>query len=94
MDKIWYRNPSKLEVIGRFGGDEKTTDHAEATKVKRLKNSTWNLHINTFLKSAYNHVLGENTKFHAIDKISFHNLLLFLNSPQISNLESWLYHIG
>ena len=37
MDNIWYRNPSKLEVIGRFGGDEKTNDHAEATKVKLLK---------------------------------------------------------
>jgi len=24
MDKIWYRIPSKLEVIGRCGGDEKT----------------------------------------------------------------------
>jgi len=24
MDKIWDRNPSKLEVIGRCGGDEKT----------------------------------------------------------------------
>ena len=24
MDKIWYRNPSKLEVIGRCGGDEKS----------------------------------------------------------------------
>jgi len=24
MDKIWYRNPSKSEVIGRCGGDEKT----------------------------------------------------------------------
>ena len=24
MDQIWYRNPSKLEVIGRSGGDEKT----------------------------------------------------------------------
>ena len=23
MDKIWHRNPSKLEVIGRCGGDEK-----------------------------------------------------------------------
>ena len=21
MDKIWYRNPSKSEVIGRCGGD-------------------------------------------------------------------------
>jgi len=24
MDKIWYRNTSKSEVIGRCGGDEKT----------------------------------------------------------------------
>ena len=24
MDKIWDRNPSKSEVIGRCGGDEKT----------------------------------------------------------------------
>ena len=24
MDKIWYRNPSKSEVIGRCGGDEKS----------------------------------------------------------------------
>ena len=31
MDKIWYENPSKSEVIGRCGGDEKTNDHAEPT---------------------------------------------------------------
>ena len=24
MDKIWYENPSKSEVIGRCGGDEKS----------------------------------------------------------------------
>ena len=36
MDKIWYRNSSRSEVIGRCGGDEKTDDHAELTKVKRL----------------------------------------------------------
>ena len=36
MDKIWYRNPSKSEVIDRCGGDEKTPDdHAEATIVER-----------------------------------------------------------
>jgi len=34
MDKIWYRNPSKAEVIGRCGRDEKTNDHAEPTKVE------------------------------------------------------------
>ena len=36
MDKIWYRNPSKSEVIGRCGEDEKKpNDHAEPTKVER-----------------------------------------------------------
>ena len=37
MDKIWYRNPSKPEVIGRCGGDEmkKPHDHAKPTKVER-----------------------------------------------------------
>ena len=35
MDKIWYRNPSK--VIGRCGGDEKTNDLAEPTKSRTLK---------------------------------------------------------
>ena len=29
MDKIWDRNPSKSEVSGRCGGDEKTNDHAD-----------------------------------------------------------------
>jgi len=29
MDKIWYRNPSKSEVIGRCGMDEKTNEHAK-----------------------------------------------------------------
>ena len=39
MDTIWYRNPSKWEVIGRCVGDEKTNDHAEPTKVERKKNT-------------------------------------------------------
>ena len=37
MDKIWDRNPLKPEVIGRCGRDENTNDHAEPTKVERLK---------------------------------------------------------
>ena len=37
MDKICDRNPSKYEVNGRCGGDEKTKDHAEPTKVERKK---------------------------------------------------------
>ena len=35
MDKIWYENPSKSEVIGPWGRNEKTNDHAEPTKVER-----------------------------------------------------------
>ena len=30
-------NPSKLEVIGRCGRDEKTNDHTEPTKSRTLK---------------------------------------------------------
>ena len=42
MDKIWYRNPSKSEVIGRCGGDEKTewprrTDKSQTLKRKKEK---------------------------------------------------------
>ena len=43
MDKIWYRNPSKSEVIGRCGGDEKTewprrTDKKSTAKKQKTKN--------------------------------------------------------
>ena len=34
MDKIWYENPSKSKVISPCGGDEKTNDHPEPTKVE------------------------------------------------------------
>ena len=37
MDNIWYRHPSKSEVFGRCGGDEKTNDHAEPTKKLNFK---------------------------------------------------------
>ena len=33
--KSGIENPSKSEVIGRCGGDEKKNDHAEPTKVER-----------------------------------------------------------
>ena len=33
--KSGIENPSKSEVIGRCGGDEKTYDQAESTKVER-----------------------------------------------------------
>jgi len=32
MDKIWYRNPSKCEVISRCGRDEKTEWTRRTTK--------------------------------------------------------------
>ena len=40
MDKIWYRNPSKSEVIGHFGGDQKNecprrTDTSRTLKKKK-----------------------------------------------------------
>ena len=35
MDKIWYRNPSKSEVIGYCGGMKNPNDHAEPTEVER-----------------------------------------------------------
>ena len=37
MDKIWDRNPSKSEVIGRCGGDEKrmTTQNRQMSNAKK-----------------------------------------------------------
>ena len=40
MDKIWYRNPSKSEVIGRCGVDEKprmTTQNRQMSNAKKEK---------------------------------------------------------
>ena len=46
MDKIWDKNPSKSEVIGRCRGDEKTNDHADPTQVERSKKPIqFNVHV-------------------------------------------------
>ena len=37
MDKIWYRNPSKSEVIGRCGGDKKNEWPRRTDKSRTLK---------------------------------------------------------
>ena len=37
MDEIWYRNPSKSEVIGRCDGDEKTDWPRRTDKSRTLK---------------------------------------------------------
>ena len=38
MDKIWDRNPSKSEVIGRCGGGEKTDRTDKSRTLKKIKN--------------------------------------------------------
>jgi len=42
MDKISYRNPSKLEIIGRCGGDEKPRKTTQNHKSRTLKNTQEN----------------------------------------------------
>ena len=48
MDKIWYRNPSKSEVIVRCSGDEKTNEwmttqnRQKSIAKKERKNITFN----------------------------------------------------
>ena len=41
MDKIWYRNPSKSEVIGRGGGGEKPAWPRRTDKSRTLKNNNY-----------------------------------------------------
>ena len=41
MNKIWERNPSKLEIIGRCGGDEQTNAQAEPTKSNAKNPLSW-----------------------------------------------------
>ena len=47
MDKIWYRNPSKSEVIGRYDADEKnrmTTQNRQQSTAKKHQ-KTWKAHF-------------------------------------------------
>ena len=43
MDKIWDRNPSKSEVIGRCDGDEKKRMAMQYRQKSNAKNKTKNL---------------------------------------------------
>ena len=43
MDKIWDRNPSKSEVIGRCDGDEKNEWPCSTDKSRTLKTKQKNL---------------------------------------------------
>ena len=53
MDKIRDRNPSKSEVIGRFGGDEKKESPHRTDKSRTLNNNTvhcfWNIWTRTVI---------------------------------------------
>jgi len=46
MDKIWDRNPSKSEVIGRCGGDEKTVRPRRTDKCRPQKKCLHRPHVN------------------------------------------------
>ena len=62
MDTIWYRNPSKSEVIGRCGGDKKkrmTTQNRQKPndiKKKRKKVQIRFLKNNTFKTRSTNNL--------------------------------------
>ena len=49
MDKIWDRNPSKSEVIGRCGGDEKNKGPRRTDNSRTLKKKILNT-LNRYLK--------------------------------------------
>ena len=53
MDKIWDRNPSKSEVSGRCGRDEKTNAHADK-KSNAKKTPPKNRKRNWFSHFQYN----------------------------------------
>jgi len=58
MDRFWYRNPSKSEVIGRCDGDEKTewprrTDKSRTLKTKIYIESTIELFSLTVIRKSY-----------------------------------------
>ena len=47
MDKIWDGNPSKSEVIGRCGGNEKTEWPRGTDKTRTLKKKILCYEVNT-----------------------------------------------
>jgi len=50
MDKIWYRNPSMYEVIGRCGGDEETELPRRTNKVE-----SWRKYLKRWCKPLVNY---------------------------------------
>ena len=56
MDKIWNRKPSKSEVIGRCGGDEKTEWPRRTDKNQMLKNPQKLLDLHQFVLTIHREV--------------------------------------
>ena len=50
MDKNWYRNPSKSEVFGRCGGDEKTTQNGQNSNAKKKRKKVYIILVNVCSK--------------------------------------------
>ena len=61
MVKIWDGNPSKSEIIGRCGGDEKKNDNAEPTKTNKTKqtNKTTQKTVQILSKTVSNYLFNE-----------------------------------
>ena len=81
MDKIWYRNPSKSEVNGRCGGDEKTEWIKNASFVityKEQHNTTrdeydpWNTSTRVLKRSE--HSSEEGKQVYVCNKNTIHRL--------------------
>ena len=51
MDKIWYRNPSKSEVIGRCGGDEKNRITMQNWQKSNAKQKQKQTQKNTYVRT-------------------------------------------
>ena len=52
IGKIWYRNPSKSEVIGRCGGDEKRPPRTDKSRTLN-KNNMIHHYIGVYDSSLY-----------------------------------------
>ena len=58
MDKIWYRNPSNSEVIGRCGGDEKNEWPRRTDKSRTLTKNKKTMEYSRVI-SEYVHLGGK-----------------------------------
>ena len=92
MDKIWYRYPSKLEVIDRCGGDEKTewphrTNKSRTLKTKtKQKNYASQHSTNWRLRRLTAHISADLPNFHSIDDRIIKRALNLFTQSNIHNI--------